>query len=310
MQLRNVAFAAVLSAVGFMSVACGEEETTEPTSLTCTTDANCVAGSEICHPDAKVCVQTCTQGSECPSSSGTCGPISETDTRTVCQCSTNAGCNTDREVADLICSLETAVCVPRCTSDAACGTGATCNTTTGECEGTTGGGQPEGATCSGEGRTTCSYGDFCSTSTCTAAPVAATDCENFPAGSRPAWDPATASGPVIYSVDFESYQANYQFCQASAPDAFIVSVRAYRTDVDWPSRRSGLQGFFYVNTGARQFDILAEGLLVPNTGYNRSTTNQKNAEFQVYLCRPANSNTIQPGFYFTGGNPVCSNITR
>ena len=87
-------------------------------------------------------------------------------------------------------------------------------------------------------------------------------------------------------------------------------MRAYRTDADWPTTRAGLSGFFYVTTGSDRIDVVNRGLLIPNTGYNRTAGNLKDAEFNIYLCRPSNSQTIQVGFYFTGGNPVCEDVNR
>lgn len=309
MQLRKMML--VLTALGAMSgfmVGCGDEE---GGSDTCTTNDDC-AGMEICHPTANVCVATCESGSDCPDTAKTCAALGGTGpqaTTKICQCSTDVLCNggTDSDSTDLVCSDLDNVCVTKCASDADCSTGRTCNTGSGQCEE---GGGNTGDACTGTGQSTCGYGDFCNNSTCAAAPVAPTTCSNFPANDRPNWSATSSTGPVIYQVTRLNYQTNSSFCAASAPDAFIVSVRAYRTDADWPATRSGLSGFFYVTTQTTEFDVVGSGLLVPNTGYNRSTTNPRDAEFQVYLCRPANSQQIQVGFYFTGGNPVCQDINR
>lgn len=305
MQLRKMSLMlTVLGAVGMMLAGCGGGDTT----TTCSADTDCLE-SEICHPGAKVCVQTCTSGADCPDTAKTCGALSNTDTRNICKCSTTALCNTGRETADLECSTAYQVCVPTgtaagCTKDTDCASGQTCQA--GVCKAPT-----QGATCSGQGQTTCTYGEYCGGTTCTAAPVAPSTCENF-SQNRPQWSATTSNGPVIYTVERNSYQANYQYCDQSggAPDAFIVRLRAYRTDANWPDQRSGLSGFFYVTTGSNRLDVVNNSLLVPGTGYNRSTSNPKDAEFNVYLCRPTGSQTIQVGFYFTGGNPVCAQINR
>jgi hypothetical protein len=307
MQLRKMML--VLTALGAMSgfmVGCGDEE---GTSNTCSTNDDC-AGTEICHPTAGVCVTTCESGSDCPNTAKTCAPLGGTgaDAATkICQCSTDVLCNggTDSDSTDMVCSDLDNVCVTKCTADSDCSGDRTCNTGSGQCEE----GDVTPTTCSGTGKSTCAYGDFCSNSTCTDAPVAPTTCENF-STNRPNWNATSSTGPVIYEVSGITYQTNSSYCAASAPDAFIVRVRAYRTDTDWPATRSGLSGFFYVNTGATSFDVVGSGLLVPNTGYNRNTSNPRDAEFQVYLCRPSNSQTIQTGFYFTGGNPVCQQVNR
>jgi len=311
MQFRKMML--VLTALGAMSgfmVGCGDDD---KGSDTCTTNADC-AGTEICHPTSNVCVATCSSASDCPDTAKTCAPLGGSGAdaaKNICKCSTDVLCNggTGSKSTDLVCSNLDRVCVTKCSSNANCGTGRTCNTGSGQCE-QGGGGGGTGGTCTGTGQSTCAYGDYCNNATCADAPLAPTTCSNFPASNRPSWDAASSTGPVIYQVSRITYQAGSSYCAASAPDAFIVSVRAYRTDADWPATRGNLSGFFYVTTETRSFDVVGQGLLVPNTGYNRSTTNPRDAEFQVYLCRPANSQQIQVGFYFTGGNPVCQDINR
>lgn len=299
MQLRKtLMMLTALSALSVVMTGCpGDEET----SLTCTADGDCLTG-EICHPASKVCVKTCTAGADCPSSAKTCAAISTSDSRQVCQCATDALCNSEG-TTDLVCSTLDKVCTPKCTTDASCGTGRTCDTATGQCKA---GGTNPGATCTGTAQSTCSYGQFCNGSTCAAAPVAPTTCENFPSGNRPDWSATTSNGPVIYSITKLSYQANSSYCTSGG--AYVFSIRAYRTDANWPDTRAGLSGFFYVKTDTSKLDIVVNGLLVPNTGYNRSTTNLKDAEFQTYLC--SNLASIQVGYYFTGGNPVCSSFSQ
>ncbi|WNG28464.1 hypothetical protein F0U62_34040 [Cystobacter fuscus] len=282
MQLRKMTL--MIAALGLALTACpggGRED------LSCTADTDCSEdGTEICHPQAKVCVQTCTASTDCPDSAKSCEAISSSNTQKICKCSTDALCQTDERVTDastLSCDKTYSVCKS---------TGMT---------------TPPGATCTGSGQSTCAYGQFCSGGTCTAAPEAAATCENF-SQNRPNWSAASSNGPVIYSVTGTDYQVGSAYCQSDAPNAFIVRVRAYRTDADWPSTRAGLSGFFYVTTGSDKLDVVNRGLLVPNTGYNRTASNPKDAEFNVYLCRPSNAQTIQVGFYFTGGNPVCENI--
>jgi hypothetical protein len=287
MQLRKMTL--MIAALGLALTACpggGRED------LTCSADTDCSEdGTEICHPQAKVCVQTCTQTTDCPDSAKSCEAISSTNTQKICKCSTDALCQTDERVTDastLSCDKSYSVC---------------------KSTGTGGGQTPPGAACTGSSQSTCSYGQFCNGSTCAAAPEAAATCENF-SKNRPNWSTASSSGPVIYSVAGAKYEVNSSNCQADAPNAFIVRVRAYRTDMDWPTTRGGLSGFFYVTTGGDPLDVVNRGLLVPATGYNRTASNPKDAEFNIYLCRPSTSQTIQVGFYFTGGNPVCENINR
>jgi hypothetical protein len=300
MQVRNTIWTlTALCAMSLVMTGCPEEG--GEGSLTCASATDCLE-SEICHPTAKVCVATCASSADCPDTAKTCAAVSATDQTKVCQCSTDALCNTDRETPDLVCSTLDKVCTTKCTTDASCGTGRTCDTATGQCKA---GGGNTGDTCTGESQSTCAYGQFCSASKCTAAPVAAATCQNF-STNRPNWSATSSNGPVIYDIRLLRYETNSSFCQSG--DAYIFSLRAYRTDADWPATRSGVAGFFYVTTGGTQTDVVNSGLLLPNTGYNRSTTNLKDAEFQTYLC--ASLPSIQVGYYFTGGNPVCQQFSR
>jgi hypothetical protein len=369
MQIRKMTL--MLAALGAMSMVltgCPDEGRT---TLVCNDTAECDEG-EICHPDAKVCVQTCTAAADCPTSAKKCEAISTTNTQQICKCTTTSFCSQDERVdgATLVCLTASEgftpplstyeVCVSKCTTTDECATGQTCDTTAGVCKATTTtpstctsntectGGQVcdpttrtckapaactigscaagqvcntttgacgAGPACTGTGQGSCSYGQFCSAGTCQDAPVAstvATECENFSHNNRPAWS-GTSNGPVIYSSEFVSYQTNYQYCASQTPDAFLVRLRAYRPDANWPGTRGGLPGFFYVNTEGAQTDITNAPLLIPGTGYEpqpNSTNPGRNAEFNIYLCRPTGSRTILAGFYFTGGNPVCARFTR
>ena len=298
MQLRKtVMMLTALSALSVVMTGCpGEEEG----SLTCSMDADCLEG-EICNVAARACVQTCTTPSDCPSSArAECSAISATDNRTVCKCATSELCAT--EVEGTVCSTLDKVCTAKCTANTDCSAGRTCDVATGQC---TGGGT--GATCTGTARSTCSYGQFCSSSKCEAAPVAPTTCQNF-SSNRPNWSATSSNGPVIYEAKTLRYEANSSLCQSG--DAYILSIRAYRTDADWPATRANLSGFFYVNTGGTQTDVVNQGLLLPNTGYNRNSANLKDAEFQTYLCPGSNVASIQAAYYFTGGNPICQTFNR
>ncbi|WP_143177665.1 hypothetical protein [Cystobacter ferrugineus] len=276
MQLRKMTL--MIAALGLALTACngGRED------LSCESDATCLE-NEICHPQAKVCVQTCTSGDDCPESAGKCEAITSGSTTQICKCTTDQLCQRDTSVTDastLSCDKTFSVC---------------------KSTGTT----PTPVACTGSSQSNCAYGQFCNNGTCAAAKVADATCENFSHQNLPNWS-TSSNGPVIYSVTGTGYQVGSSYCKSTAPDAFLVRVRAYRTD-NWPATRAGLSGFFYVTTGADEFDVVNDGLLVPNTGYN---PNGKDAEFNIYLCRPSDSKTIQVGFYFTGGNPVCENINR
>ncbi|MBN1209979.1 MAG: hypothetical protein JXB05_34325 [Myxococcaceae bacterium] len=299
MQLRKTVWMlTALSALSLVMTGCPEGEEGE---VTCTTAADCT-DTETCHPTAQVCVTKCTIRADCPDTEAKCEPLAGS-TDSVCQCQTDELCNPGGGT-EMVCSNLDKRCVARCTSDASCDAGQTCNTTSGQCEGGS-----TGDTCTGTSQSTCAYGEFCSNTKCEPAPVAPTTCENFPANDRPAWSATSGpQGPVIYDVGFVAYEVNSTNCTSG--DAFIVRVKAYRTDADWPDNRSLISGFFYVRTDTTELDIIDLHLLVPNTGYERNPANPKDAEFMIYHCREPNSTRIQVGYYFTGGNPVCADIVK
>jgi hypothetical protein len=363
----------MLAAVAVAGLAACDPGTTAP--LTCSSNTDCDAATEICHPDAKLCVQTCEAAADCSTSQRNCAALGGTSAdkdKKICKCQTDALCNSDGQT-DQVCNTAYELCQTKCTANTDCPTGYACETTSGQCRvsapacttdatctgglkcdtaagrcrtrctanaecatgfqcetssgqcratgaactlGSCAAGQvcnlasstcAAAATCSGSSQSTCSYGQFCSSGSCRDAPLAPTACENFSGSNRPQFN-SSSNGPVIYSVARREYQVNSSYCRSSAPDAFIITVRAYRPDSNWPSTRAEVAGFFYVRTDTTQLDVVNEGLLVPNTGYNRNDSNLKDAEFNVYLCRPSNSTSLQVGFYFTGGNPVCANI--
>jgi hypothetical protein len=335
MQLRKMTvMLTALGALSLMMTGCDPEPTDQGP---CTQDTEC-AGNEICHPTARTCVSTCTSSNDCTANAKTCEPITPGSTTSVCKCESTQLCNQDRETADLLCSTLDEVCVKPCGSDADCSTGRTCDVATGQCKqgtttptcnpacaanetcdttGATPVCRPTATSCQGTSQSTCAYGQYCSSNTCTAAPVAPTDntCPNF-STNRPPWDPSLATGgPVIYEVTKRKFTATgNQTCTAGQSEIHL-SVRAYRTDQDWPTTKSGLgiNGFFYVATNTSRQDVIGDQLLIPDSfggGYFRNANNPKDAEFRFYICPPANSNNLPVGIYFTGGNPVCTTLTR
>lgn len=331
MQLRKmVVMFTALGALGLTMSGCDGDTAT---ATLCSTDADCT-GNEICHPGAKVCVSTCTTSNDCTENAKNCAPLAGTSV-SVCQCSSDQLCNQDRDTADQVCSTVDKVCVTACSADTDCPTGRTCDTATGQCRAgatdacngqceagetcDTTGSTPTcrptaGETCSGTAQSTCAYGDFCSANKCVAAPVAeTTTCANF-SSNRPAWSPTTSSGPVIFEITaIKNIAQGNQTCTSSQNELHL-SVKAYRTDQDWPETSSGLglNGFFYVETNTTRNDIIGDRLLVPNSfggGYFRDPNNPKVAEFRYYLCPRATDSSISVGTFFTGGNPVCSSFS-
>lgn len=296
MQLRKMML--VLTALGAMSglmAGCGDDETS---STTCTSNDQC-SGTEICHPTAGVCVATCESGSDCPDTAKTCAPLggtsSEANTK-ICQCSTDVLCNggTGSDSTNLVCSNLDNVCVTKCTADSDCTGTRTCNTGTGQCEE----GDTTGNTCSGEGLSTCSYGQICSNSTCAAPPTPT--CENYT--NFPNKSDLGTTGPIIYKIEFVSAQTDTNFCTgASNPKRLRIRVSAY-SNTPFPQTSAEVSQFFYVQTTGGKLNA---SISSSSGNYIVSGTNRDNAVIIVNLCVAANSTTNSAGYYFTGGNFAC-----
>ncbi|AGC46623.1 hypothetical protein MYSTI_05344 [Myxococcus stipitatus DSM 14675] len=300
MQLRKMML--MLTALGAMSglmAGCGDDD---GGAKGCTSNDEC-AGTEICHPDANVCVTTCSTGSDCPDTAKTCASIDGSATGTkICQCSTDALCNTGSETADMVCSDLDNVCVTKCTANADCGSGRKCDTASGQCE--EDGGNP-GDTCSGTAQSTCQYGQFCSSGACTEVP--APTCANFdPAqgGKQPIWT-VSSTGPIIYEVTPTFFDTDNSWCTTGRTAK--ARVRAYQpasSSLTFPSQKGDLQGLFYVKVRGEE-----ESGVKLITGYSTSNGG-KNAEFTVNFCTTPTSTTLSIGLYFTNGNEICGRLTR
>jgi hypothetical protein len=213
----------------------------------------------------------------------------------VCQCSTDAGCNKDRETADLVCSQDSGACVQRCTSDQACGgNGATCNLTTGVCSK-----NGPGATCAGEGLSTCNYGNFCSASVC-AAPAAPT-CENYTNLSADRKATLGTSGPIIFATSLVSAATDTGFCPGSTANKRVRVKLSVYNDEDFPASASGLNGFFYVLVNG---NAVTPVVSTRADSYVRSENNRR-LDTVVEFCEGNAATRTQTGFYFTGGNFAC-----
>ncbi|MCY1079882.1 hypothetical protein [Archangium lansingense] len=308
MQLRKMTL--MLAALGTMSLVLTGCPDGGRDSLTCTADTDCL-DAEICHPDAKVCVQTCPGGTsaECPDSAKICETISATNTTNICKCSTSALCAQDDRVTgvELVCDTTgSEVCVPKCSADTDCATGQTCDTASGICKA----GSTPGQSCTGEGQSTCSYGQFCSSSKCTAVP--APTCANFdPAqgGRAPTFNAATSTGPIIYDVTQVSF-AQDSFCgdgtTGSTGMTAKARVKAYIKTGTFPGEKSGLPGLFYVRVNGSQVDGTT---LIRPSEYTTADAG-KRAEFTMNFCPGSTATTLSIGLYFTGGNETCKQLNR
>jgi hypothetical protein len=101
----------------------------------CATTTDCLA-KELCHPVARVCVQTCQSGSDCPEQAKRCGPLGGTSPEaatTICQCFMNELCRFTEPNSTLVCSSTFTVCMPACGGAQACPSGYTCEQSSGQC---------------------------------------------------------------------------------------------------------------------------------------------------------------------------------
>ena len=122
-----------LAAMTVTVAACGTDETR---GAVCTLDTDCHA-NELCHPQARICVQTCRSADSCDAAvAPNCQPLSEADARPICKCSEEASCQRGDLGASGTCSPSLQVCVTRCGEEGACPEGQTCDTATNECRGT------------------------------------------------------------------------------------------------------------------------------------------------------------------------------
>lgn len=328
MKNLNVVLAFAAAAAVGAFVGCGDPGSgADAGDGSCTSDATCGTGL-ACHPVTKKCTATCTGGSDCPSSAKTCAAINGS-AKSFCQCSTDALCG-----GSLVCSTLSKQCVSKCTSNAACPSGATCDADAGQCigatvdagtdAGTTDAGVDAGAACTlgsctggklcnfttGACETaaacsttnvqpdTCGYAGFCSGTSCDQVGLAS--CVNFQqTSSMPTFNPRTSTGPIIYGYVDETID-DAAFCGAPGTNiiAYTVTLKAYRTDADWPAQTAALPGFFYVKSDGTKTS--AVGSMRPS-GYVHTG---KSATFKVTLCSTVTSN-LGAGFVFDNGNETC-----
>lgn len=235
-SLWLVAATAAGFALGFAG--CGD---TMPMPSTCTSDMQCSA-SQACHPILRTCVASCTGAVDCPDSSKTCATFgglasgNDAGVRAFCQCATDQLC--ERGSAGQVCQPASKICGAKCTNNAGCPTGSTCDVMTGKCGGATAtdagmdGGMGDGGTvtdctpgscmapqicdpmtrrcaaaaaCSSANPQpdTCAYGLTCSGASCTEAPRTGVGCANFTSLPTPTlWNPSTVTtrGPVTVTM--------------------------------------------------------------------------------------------------------------
>ncbi len=263
-SLWLVAATAAGFALGFAG--CGD---TMPMPSTCTSDMQCSA-SQACHPILRTCVASCTGAVDCPDSSKTCATFgglasgNDAGVRAFCQCATDALC--ERGSAGQVCQPASKICGAKCTNNAGCPTGSTCDVMTGKCgggtttdAGTTDAGMGDGGTvmdctpgscmapqicdpmsrrCAAAGTCvaanpqpdSCVYGLACVTAACAEAPrTTAAACANFTNVPTPlAWNPATIATKGAVTTAYAPRATNdMTACMGMTPNAFTYTVDLY-----------------------------------------------------------------------------------
>ncbi|MDP3231539.1 MAG: hypothetical protein Q8N26_02095 [Myxococcales bacterium] len=298
MKTKTSFWLAAALAAGFTMgfAGCGDTMMMMPT--TCSSDSACSTG-QACHPILRTCVTACTSGTDCPDSAKTCATFTglaagnDAGVRAFCQCGTDQLC--DRGTAGQVCQPATKICAAKCTSNAGCPSGATCDTATGKCgaavatdagtDGGTGGtdagvctpgscttagqicdpttqqcGAPAACSSANPQPDTCVYGLLCAGAACAEAPRSGVTCSNFDNVATPkAWNPATVTPKGAVTTAFGPRATNDNTaCTGARPDAFTFTVDLYAPPMStFPSMLEMNQAmtFNYVTTDGMIIDL-------------------------------------------------------
>lgn len=293
----------------------------------CTTDSACGTG-KVCHPVLKSCVASCTGSVDCPASAKTCARMDGTAGTTAapgfCQCTTDAICASG--TANQVCNQATKQCSDKCTSNLSCPTGSTCNATTGVCGATvaTDSGTGDAGTMTDAGVAcslnnpqpdTCGYANACGASMTCQDAVNDSACANITAaitaGNYTAWNPATSTGPVIYTHSDDSDVA--AGCTGATDVAFTTTIYAYAgANYTFPATiGAATQLSYYRSNGTR---VAVNNNLVGSATNAWShyiiSNSGKNVEIKLTLCAPQGTTSLTAGFAFSNGNAYCADLTR
>lgn len=202
-MLKRLGLVGTAAALALALAGCGEGSGV----TTCTADADCTGENEICHESAGVCVRTCTSSADCPTEAKTCKTTTATGSTMICTCATDELCAQELGTGT-VCSDAFQVCV---SEDSTGGTCSATSTTLGAAGG------PD----------TCNYGDFCSGTTCTAAPVGT--CGE--ATGAPTWNKTAKTAPVITSITAQAMATTNATNQCANGDpAATITINYYAPD--------------------------------------------------------------------------------
>ena len=109
-----------------VALGCAEEPILPDQNINvCVSNADCLGDVQLCHPSGMICVPTCENADDCPDTQKNCMGIKDgagtvLTTAKVCQCSTDALCKGDDDLAEVVCSPVDNICEDKCTTDADC----------------------------------------------------------------------------------------------------------------------------------------------------------------------------------------------
>ena len=217
-------------------------------------------------PRATTCDTASGQCSECGGTDG------GTDGGTGVSCSWNT-CTGAGEVCDLV---NGSVCVQQ----------GTCNSANA---------QPD----------TCAWAQYCAGDNKCYEPAKAT-CANFtpPGGATPTFYTSGDTGPIIYYVD-DLAPDDAAFCTVGSNAFTLHHQRLPLATWPWPSSKSALSGFWYVDD-RRLEESTPPPILRADSGY---VVSGANATMKVTLLLETVTANLSAGFYFTGGNEFCATGT-
>jgi hypothetical protein len=339
--LNNRVLLAAIASLSLL-VGCGEIPGLDGGSTTSCTAGSCGAGKS-CHPVLKTCVTSCTIRSDCSGQSPAltvCDQLGGVGDK-FCQCVSGMVGNTACGMAQSgeICQPTTLRCTARCTNNASCTGGGTCNSATGECSyggtsmmdaGTDAGMMGTACTPANAGTVCtagqicnagmcgaaaacmsanpqpamCGAGQFCSGTSCANAPFAPTTCNNIGSTNPGRMWTFAAGGPVIYEITKVSFGENMTFCGMMNPIRAKVQIKVY--DPAATGRlvsQTSQPSLQYYRTDGTPLTVGATQI----QDY-MSTNMGKNATLDINFCAPTGTNSLPIGLVYDNGNPVCFTV--
>lgn len=157
---------------------------------------------------------------------------------------------------------------------------------------------PPPVSCTGEGRSTCNYGQFCSGGWC--APLPEPTCPSYQNFTQR--DSLGTTGPMIFAANLLRVTTNSSWCSSPSSKQLEVMLSVY-SQTPFPTYKDELDFYYVQNSGSVG---IGSWLVrrVPDH-YVVSGTSRERADIIVNLCVLESSTTRLIGFYFSAGNFFC-----